>query len=62
VGTYGVELQEHEAHSTFILVSNLKMREIGSTYQFSLHGVVLRAIVINYEMLVVINLKLLSSC
>jgi hypothetical protein len=47
VSTYGVELPEHEAHNTFILVSNLKMREIESTYQFSQHGVVLRAIVIN---------------
>jgi hypothetical protein len=28
VGTYGVELPEHESHSTFILVSNLKMHEI----------------------------------
>jgi len=56
VGTYGVELPEHEAHNTFILMSNLKMREIGSTYQTSLHGVVLRVIVINYEMLVVLNL------
>lgn len=62
MGTCGVELPEHEAHSTFILVSNLKMLEIGSNYQSSLHGVVLRVVVINYEMLVVINLKLLSSC
>ena len=56
MGTYGVQLPEHEAHNTFILVSNLKMREIGFTYQSSLHGVVFRVIVINYEMFVVLNL------
>jgi len=28
VGTHGVELPEHESHSTFISVSNLKMHEI----------------------------------
>jgi hypothetical protein len=28
VGTYGVELPENESHSTFILVSNLRINEI----------------------------------
>jgi hypothetical protein len=38
-----VKLSEREAHSTFISVSNLKMREIRFTYQSSMRGTARRS-------------------